>query len=189
MMDNGLLLGCAGVALLGVGFLIGLLMGQSRRRLLQRELVQVRFALQQSQDEVQQREAAIRRNQQELQRLREEIHQYQEEIQRSQQDFLRSQEETRQYRTQVTQHFTQTAELLQALTLNYRAVYEHLAVGAEALCDGQVKTLTSEALRERLLAPPNEEPVAEGVAAPQPGTAVPEAEQHPVSSSQDPSYE
>jgi uncharacterized membrane-anchored protein YhcB (DUF1043 family) len=186
-MDNTILLGLA-IVIFGVGVMAGWLLRRSRQRMLQHELKQAQTALQQSRNEAQQREEALLRSQQELQRSREELRQQQEEIQRGQQDLLRTQEEARQYRTHVMQHFTQTADLLQTLTLNYRAVYEHLAAGAAVLCDGQVKTLTPEALRDRLLAPPSEEPASEEeeVIVSQPGDTVSDAEQHPVASSQDP---
>jgi uncharacterized membrane-anchored protein YhcB (DUF1043 family) len=90
-----------------------------------------------------------------------------------------SQEELRHYQAQVTHHFTQTADLLQTLTADYRAVYEHLAAGAQALCDGQVTALTAEALREHLLpAPSHGGAHAEGSAS-QPVSALPE-EQRPL---------
>jgi uncharacterized membrane-anchored protein YhcB (DUF1043 family) len=60
-------------------------------------------------------------------------------------------EELAKYREQVAHHFMQTADLLHTLTANYRAVYEHLADGAQTLCAGQVRSLTPAALRERLL--------------------------------------
>jgi uncharacterized membrane-anchored protein YhcB (DUF1043 family) len=60
-------------------------------------------------------------------------------------------EEAAKYREQVAHHFTQTADLLHTMTANYRAVYEHLADGAQNLCAGQVRSLTPAALRERLL--------------------------------------
>lgn len=66
-------------------------------------------------------------------------------------ELQQSREELVRYRDQVTQHFLQTADLLHAMTANYRAVYEHLANGAQILCEGQVQTLSSAALRERLL--------------------------------------
>lgn len=47
-------------------------------------------------------------------------------------------EETRReaagYRKQVADHFVETSERLHDLTLQYRAVYEHLAKGASELC-------------------------------------------------------
>src|SRR5262245_9019351 len=66
------------------------------------------------------------------------------------------QEEFGHYQAQVRHHFTQTADLLQTLTADYRAVYEHLAAGAQALCDGQVTALRAEALREPLLTAPSQ---------------------------------
>ena len=44
------------------------------------------------------------------------------------------------YRDQVTQHFMQTSSLVQTMTESYRAVYEHLASGAQHLCDVDSKT-------------------------------------------------
>ena len=38
------------------------------------------------------------------------------------------------YRIQVTGHFMHTSELVQEMTQSYRAVYEHLAAGAQQLC-------------------------------------------------------
>lgn len=38
------------------------------------------------------------------------------------------------YREEVGSHFGKTSELLRDLTLQYRAVYEHLAEGAQTLC-------------------------------------------------------
>ena len=43
------------------------------------------------------------------------------------------------YRDQVTQHFMRTSELVQEMTQSYRAVYEHLALGAQNLCGGQIE--------------------------------------------------
>jgi uncharacterized membrane-anchored protein YhcB (DUF1043 family) len=44
------------------------------------------------------------------------------------------------YREQVTQHFMRTSELVQEMTQSYRAVYEHLATGAQELCEGEMET-------------------------------------------------
>lgn len=44
------------------------------------------------------------------------------------------------YRGQVSQHFKQTSELVQKMTDSYRDVYEHLAVGSQALCREPVST-------------------------------------------------
>ncbi len=39
------------------------------------------------------------------------------------------------YRREVTQHFGQTAEHFKAIGREYRTLYEHMAGGAESLCD------------------------------------------------------
>jgi uncharacterized membrane-anchored protein YhcB (DUF1043 family) len=44
------------------------------------------------------------------------------------------------YRDQVTQHFMRTSELVQEMTQSYRAVYEHLANGAQRLCGDESDT-------------------------------------------------
>jgi uncharacterized membrane-anchored protein YhcB (DUF1043 family) len=44
------------------------------------------------------------------------------------------------YRDQVTQHFMRTSELVQEMTQSYRAVYEHLASGAQNLCSDELET-------------------------------------------------
>lgn len=40
----------------------------------------------------------------------------------------------------VDEHFVRTSELFQEMTQNYRAVYEHLAAGANELCSDEVVT-------------------------------------------------
>ena len=40
-----------------------------------------------------------------------------------------------EYRTRVDDHFRETANLLNAMTEQYRQVYTHMANGAAALCD------------------------------------------------------
>lgn len=44
------------------------------------------------------------------------------------------------YREQVTQHFMQTSSLVQEMTESYRAVYQHLASGAQYLCNVDTRT-------------------------------------------------
>jgi uncharacterized membrane-anchored protein YhcB (DUF1043 family) len=56
------------------------------------------------------------------------------------------------YRDQVTQHFMRTSELVQEMTQSYRAVYEHLATGAQELCEGEVETPSLDTLDKDLLA-------------------------------------
>ena len=49
------------------------------------------------------------------------------------------------YEAEVAEHFSQTADLLHKLTDDYRAVYTHLADGAQQLCGNQV-SITEAAL-------------------------------------------
>jgi len=56
------------------------------------------------------------------------------EIDAEQQAHLKTRAEADGYRKQVSDHFAQTSERLHDLTLQYRAVYEHLAKGANDLC-------------------------------------------------------
>jgi uncharacterized membrane-anchored protein YhcB (DUF1043 family) len=49
--------------------------------------------------------------------------------------------EMNEYRGQVNQHFAQTSELFHGLTERYRAVYQHLATGAHALCSNGQEAL------------------------------------------------
>ncbi|MEX2131261.1 MAG: DUF1043 family protein [Pseudohongiellaceae bacterium] len=42
------------------------------------------------------------------------------------------------YRDDVSDHFSTTAELIQQMTESYKDVYQHLALGAQDLCSGEV---------------------------------------------------
>jgi uncharacterized protein len=42
------------------------------------------------------------------------------------------------YRENVGEHFSMTAELVQHMTESYRDVYQHLAIGAQELCSGDI---------------------------------------------------
>jgi uncharacterized membrane-anchored protein YhcB (DUF1043 family) len=50
------------------------------------------------------------------------------------QELKRSEQQLEDYRNRVVAHFTGTGEKLRDLTLQYRAVWEHLSEGARALC-------------------------------------------------------
>src|SRR5512134_1556620 len=45
------------------------------------------------------------------------------------------------YRSEVSAHFGRTSELFRDMTLQYRAVYEHLADGARSLCPDKTDVL------------------------------------------------
>ncbi len=46
-------------------------------------------------------------------------------------------QELRQYKSDVSEHFRETASQLQTLTGQYRSIYEHMAHGAQTLCDDE----------------------------------------------------
>ena len=56
-------------------------------------------------------------------------------------DLAASEAALRSYRGEVAAHFSQTSELLRAMTHHYRTVYEHLAEGARVLCPDQATGL------------------------------------------------
>ena len=58
----------------------------------------------------------------------------QEELAAAREQGQRIQEELESYRGRVAEHFARTSEKLHDLTLQYRAVYDHLARGAGELC-------------------------------------------------------
>lgn len=58
-----------------------------------------------------------------------------EDKKRLETELEQSREELSNYRSQVTSHFQETAHRVNALTENYRSVYEHLAQGAQDLCN------------------------------------------------------
>ncbi len=53
----------------------------------------------------------------------------------------KAQDELGEYQSKVTNHFTETSEKLHDLTLQYRAVYDHLAKGAGELCPDSLQKL------------------------------------------------
>ncbi len=55
------------------------------------------------------------------------------------------------YKENVAEHFQATAGLLHEMTEQYRAVYEHMATGAQQLCDPELAALQIESLRAGLL--------------------------------------
>lgn len=56
-----------------------------------------------------------------------------------------------EYKENVTEHFQTTASLLHEMTEQYRSVYEHMAAGAQNLCDPEQATLQIESLSAGLL--------------------------------------
>ena len=52
------------------------------------------------------------------------------------------------YEAEVAEHFAKTAQLLNRMTQDYREVYNHLASGADNLCDGEVNIPSATTLLE-----------------------------------------
>ncbi len=71
-------------------------------------------------------------------------------------ELLRAEREAEEYRARVGEHFTGTSHLLRELTVQYRAVYDHLASGAGDLCPEGFAMLEGE-LDSLPLAPPADE--------------------------------
>jgi HPt (histidine-containing phosphotransfer) domain-containing protein len=71
------------------------------------------------------------------------------------QELQQARGELDRFRTRVIEHFTTTANLVNRLTSDYRAVHDHLSRGAQQLAGGQVPRLESLAPGEpQLVAPP-----------------------------------
>ena len=75
-----------------------------------------------------------------------------------------------EYKENVTEHFQTTAKLLHEMTEQYRSVYEHMASGAQELCDPELGRSQIESLRAGLLpaldphvANENDAPTSEGM--------------------------
>lgn len=67
-------------------------------------------------------------------------------------------DELSEYKDSVNAHFQTTAGLLHDMTEQYRAVYEHMASGAQSLCDPETARTQIESLRAGLL--PSDVPAA-----------------------------
>jgi hypothetical protein len=65
------------------------------------------------------------------------------ELEAAKDELKRRERELDRYRDDVSDHFTGTSELLRELTLQYRAVYDHLAQGAALLCPDDAPALES----------------------------------------------
>ena len=59
------------------------------------------------------------------------------------QELRETREELERYRNGVVEHFTTTAQLVNKLTADYRAVYYHLSRGAQELTGGRIPQLES----------------------------------------------
>jgi uncharacterized membrane-anchored protein YhcB (DUF1043 family) len=85
--------------------------------------------------------ARARRLEGQLEDLRGEYERAESELRESREEIERTQEELEGYRRKVADHFAGTSERLRELTLQYRAIYNHLAEGAGELCPDSFEQL------------------------------------------------
>ncbi len=69
-----------------------------------------------------------------------------------------AEQQLKAYHTQVAEHFLKTASLVKSMTESYKAVHEHLALGARELCGNQVTVAQLEMPANRLLDNTAQEP-------------------------------
>ena len=65
-----------------------------------------------------------------------------------------AEQQLKTYQAQVTEHFLQTASLVNSMTESYKAVHEHLTMGARELCDSEVNVAQLEMPPSKLLSNP-----------------------------------
>jgi len=124
-----------GIAAAVVALLAGIAVGRAGRRREARRIGELEVRLAERDGRIAQLESA--RN--EAQHRRDEAEQRADEAR----DRLAG------YESQVADHFTRTSDLLREMTLQYRAIYEHLAEGARSLCDDEgLRLERAEALSE-----------------------------------------
>lgn len=96
-------------------------------------------------------------------------------------------EEMEDYRREVNSHFQETAALLDGMTAQYRAVYMHMAEGAQKLCDTDDAGPRLEQLRSVLLDGPGvvDVPVEDASADEASGSGVTEPDERPETDAPD----
>ena len=67
-------------------------------------------------------------------------------------ELKQTREELAEFKNQVTQHFSKTADLVNALTANYREVYTHIAEGAQRFTSSDSLKIESMNTADPLLA-------------------------------------
>ncbi len=98
------------------------------------ELERTRAEVRAGKDELERTQAEVRAGKDELERAQAEVRAGKEELERTQAEVRAGREELERYQGKVANHFAGTSERLRELTLQYRAVYNHLAEGAGDLC-------------------------------------------------------
>lgn len=71
--------------------------------------------------------------------------------QQLEEDLEKTRTELDNYRTEVARHFVQTSSLINNMTESYRAVFDHLASGAQELCGDRLATHLLDLPKTRML--------------------------------------
>jgi uncharacterized membrane-anchored protein YhcB (DUF1043 family) len=133
---NGMMVGAILLAGAALGFLLGrrTSAARTRARELEAELEDLRKEHERAQAEIVAGREELERAQAEIAAGREALEIAQGEIAAGREELASAREGHEQYRGKVADHFVGTSERLRELTLQYRAVYNHLAEGAGELC-------------------------------------------------------
>ncbi|MCI0559394.1 MAG: YhcB family protein [Nitrososphaera sp.] len=78
----------------------------------------------------------------EIEQMRTDLDKTRREFDQTRRALEKSQSDADEYRQKVTDHFSKAADLFNSLTINYRAVYEHLAKSSINLCDEHMVMLS-----------------------------------------------
>jgi uncharacterized membrane-anchored protein YhcB (DUF1043 family) len=78
----------------------------------------------------------------EIEQMRADLDKTRSEFDQTRMALEKSQSDSDEYHQRVTDHFSKAADLFNSLTVNYRAVYEHLAKSSLNLCDEHMVMLS-----------------------------------------------
>ena len=78
----------------------------------------------------------------EIEHMRADLDKTRTEFDQTRMALEKSQADSDEYHQRVTDHFSKAADLFNSLTVNYRAVYEHLAKSSLNLCDEHMVMLS-----------------------------------------------
>ncbi len=87
----------------------------------------------------------------EIEELQADLEKTRSELEETRSTLEETRREAAEYRRSVTEHFSKAADLFNSLTVNYRAVYEHLAKSSLVLCEENAVMLNEGVPTERRL--------------------------------------
>ncbi|MFH0344461.1 MAG: YhcB family protein [Chromatiales bacterium] len=85
----------------------------------------------------------------EIEQMRADLDKTRSEFDQTRMALEKSQSDSDEYHQRVTDHFSKAADLFNSLTVNYRAVYEHLAKSSLNLCDEHMVMLSDNVPEDR----------------------------------------